>query len=68
MKIILQNGLIELDIKMLEKIGVKVGDQVDLYVRDGRSITLVKAGTSRGDWDDWFETAAVSDFPERGQQ
>lgn len=62
-----QDGSIKLDIKMLEEIGVKVGDQVDLYVRDGISITIVKAGTKRDDWNEWFETATVSDFPEREQ-
>lgn len=62
-----ENGAIELDIKMLEEIGVKVGDQVDLYVRDGRSITIVKAGAKRDDWDEWFETATVSGFSEHQQ-
>ena len=38
---ILGGGLIELDTETLKSIGVKMGDEVDLYAKDG-TLVIVK--------------------------
>ena len=41
------NRVVELDPRMLEDLGIKLGDKVDLYLRDTESIFLVKYRTRR---------------------
>ena len=41
------NRVVELDPGMLEDLGIKLGDKVDLYLRDTDSIFLVKYRTRR---------------------
>ncbi len=59
-----EDGSVILPKEMLAAIGVDVGDLVDLYVRE-YGITIVKAGSKRGEWDEFFDTVPIVDFPDR---
>lgn len=63
---ILKDGTVPLPSDVLDKVDMKVGDLVDIYVRNG-DIVLVKEGSMRGEWDDYFETAPIIDWPDREQ-
>ncbi|MEH6651980.1 MAG: hypothetical protein V7707_18315 [Motiliproteus sp.] len=59
-----ENGEVGLTQEHLTALDVSIGDPVDIYVRD-KNIVIVKAGSKRQDWDEWFETAKVTnDFME----
>ena len=60
---IAENGVVALDADALSTLGVAIGDEVDLYVRDG-SIVIVKAQARRGVWNEQYETVSVVDLSE----
>ncbi|MCW8887225.1 MAG: AbrB/MazE/SpoVT family DNA-binding domain-containing protein [Motiliproteus sp.] len=60
---IAENGVVSLDADALSTLGVAIGDEVDLYVRDG-SIVIVKARARRGVWNEQYETVSVVDLSE----
>ena len=57
------NRVVKLDPRMLEDLGIKLGDKVDLYLRDTDSIFLVKYGTRRQEWGEPAATVTVFEYP-----